>query len=794
MKKIPELLAPAGDKKSVRAALAAGADAVYFGGNLFNARMKARNFTREDMAEIIAICHQNGVKCYLTLNTLILQREWPELARYVAELSTLGLDGLIVQDPGLIFYLTNYYPELSLQTSTQASLAGLEGVRFFEDLGFSRVVLPREMPLSEVKTIAENTDVEIKIFNHGAMCYCRSGQCLMSSLIGARSGNRGLCAQPCRKKYALIKDGEEKPYAYRLSMKDLNTVRHMPEIIDAGVGALKIEGRLKSPEYIYAVVSAYRQALTLAEDGKNRKAGEKALDKASEDMAAVFHRGFTQGRLFEEYDVINPTIQKHYGRLIGTVKACSRGRLTIALNKGESLSVGDGLAFGTTADTGTRVDKIISAHGGEAVIPVRIRLQKGQKVYRNYDAALNEKIQKRIETAPIKTKIPAELNLTFKAGHAVKYRVTTPERVLEGDMPDIIPGQAQSRPLTDALITAQMKKTGDSLYCFSTITAAIEGEPFLSKKELNAVRREILARLSETKSTPKTMPELSIPAPYGHIGKPKIAVSLLKKEDFSRLWPLPVDEWIIPLESPADIDGLMPLIASAHSEGQHVVLAFPQVMNTAETHAFRSRLDEISALGPDGFLARDYEAFALLRSRKFRPEIDATMHVTNAVSAAAFEAWGASAVTLSVETDHRNMREVIAKSPLPVTVVVYGRLQIMISDHCLLDCEHKNCPNCKKQGHFILKDERGACFPGYRDSRGKTRLFNSATLRLTSRDLKPVSDAAKYRLDITDETREEARLAILALTANEKNHPSAISDNRQPDRRYTKGNYDRGVK
>ena len=658
------------------------------------------------------------------------------------------------------------------------------------------------MPLNEVKTISENTDVDIKIFNHGAMCYCRSGQCLMSSLIGGRSGNRGLCAQPCRKKYALITGDGEKPYAYRLSMKDLNTVFHTREITDAGVDALKIEGRLKSPEYIYSVVKAYRNALDLAEDEKTgSKTGDaenhtketKNLKKATQEMAAVFHRGFTEGRLFDVHDVINPTVQKHYGVLVGKVKACSRGRLTIALHRGFTLNQGDGLAFGEKADRGARVDKIIAKRGDEAVIPVRIHLKKGEKVYRNFDSALNEIIHKRIDTAPIITQIPVKLCLTFREGCPVSYRAVT-DNVTEGEIAEIIPGRAEKRPLTGEIITAQMTKTGESLYRFSSVSSEIKGKLFLSKKELNTVRREIIARLSSDKQTSKKIPNLVLDEPYRCFGKPDVAVNLLKASDFSRLYPLSADEWILPLEAPEDIPALKPMIDTIHRDKKRVALAFPQVLTTGACAAFENRLDDALALKPDGFLVRNYEAFAMLTARGIRPEVDATMHVANAVSANAFKAWGASAATLSVETHRENMKAVIQKSPLPITAVVYGRQQMMISDHCLMDCEKKQCVGCVKQGAFSLKDERGALFPGYRGADGMTRIYNSAVLKLTPKDLKALSGAAKYRLDVTDESKEQMGAVIAELTADTNKSNGTLPAVSQATPNYTKGNYDRGVK
>ena len=204
MNKKPELLAPAGTMEAVIAAINGGADAVYFGGKSFNARRNAENMTDEEIKAAVTLCHQHGVKVYVTLNILIKNCEMSELVSTLNFLKTLNLDGLIVQDMGLIYLIRHYFPEFKLQTSTQASVYGVEGVLFFQELGFSRVVLPREMPLTEVAEIKKKTKVELKIFTHGALCYAYSGQCLMSSMIGGRSGNRGLCAQPCRKNYRLF--------------------------------------------------------------------------------------------------------------------------------------------------------------------------------------------------------------------------------------------------------------------------------------------------------------------------------------------------------------------------------------------------------------------------------------------------------------------------------------------------------------------------------------------------------------------------------------------------------------
>jgi putative protease len=252
MKKTVELLAPAGSMEPLHAAAENGADAVYLGGKLFNARMQAGNFDMPELREGLRYAHARGVSIYLTLNTLLGDDEIPRALAYAGEAFYAGIDGIIVQDTGLAALLRKMLPELPLHARTQMTVYDLEGVRMLEEMGFKRVVLARELTLEEVAQIARSTELEVEIFVHGAMCVCYSGQCLMSSMIGGRSGNRGKCAQPCRLAYTLVgPDGRNRPSdrpLYLLSPKDMNTLEHIAEIAASGARSLKIEGRMKSPE------------------------------------------------------------------------------------------------------------------------------------------------------------------------------------------------------------------------------------------------------------------------------------------------------------------------------------------------------------------------------------------------------------------------------------------------------------------------------------------------------------------------------------------------------------------
>jgi len=278
MTKIPELLMPCGSPETVPYAIAGGADAIYFGGTLFNARMNAKNFDRDSIIQTVTLCHRYGVKCYVTLNIQIYDKEMKEALDYAGFLYTAGVDALIITDMGLAALVHQYYPDFDLHASTQMTVHNLDAVRRLHAAGYQRVVVAREISRENLETVCRGTDCEIEMFVHGAICVCTSGQCLMSAMLGGRSGNRGECAQPCRMKY---NDG------YPISLKDMALAEHIPEIMASGVASLKVEGRMKSPSYVYGVAKIYRRLLD-----ENRKANAAEM----KELAALFSRGgFTDG-------------------------------------------------------------------------------------------------------------------------------------------------------------------------------------------------------------------------------------------------------------------------------------------------------------------------------------------------------------------------------------------------------------------------------------------------------------------------------------------------------------------
>ncbi len=787
MGKLPELLAPAGDESGIIAAIHAGADAVYFGGKKFNARQRASNIEDQEMTHNIRLCHQNGVKAYLTLNILIKECEWPSLLDYLSLIATTDIDGIIVQDPGLIWFLRKWCPEISLQTSTQASIGGLYGVKFFEDMGFTRVVLPREMSMDDVVTIKNQTKVELKIFCHGALCYARSGQCLLSSFIGGRSGNRGLCAQPCRKQYVLKNNkGQHVAQGYLLSMKDLNTKEHLNEIVKSGVSALKIEGRLKNPEYIYAVTKAYRDQLD-----DIYRSPQTEHTKHEDIMGQVFNRSFTPGHLFERSGFINPVIQKNRGTLIGRVVSYANRQITIQLKEGVQLSVGDGLAFGESAQKGIRVDKIKSIHG-QIVVPCHFKIELGTSVYRNNNSKLNTFLEKKV-TEPLEfKKIPMRLQLNICENQSVFFEIFTGEKREQGFIYDCIPEKAKKHALNFDIIFEQLSKLGDTDYYLEHLDLKMEDNLFLSKGQLNALRREIIQKIE----TPKSRNFIE---KFGIIHQetikrvqhaPLISVQIREIDQVFTLGYLPVDQWVIPIDDPNDLNTVKSAIQKIKSCHQQVLLAFPKVMNTACCARFSKIMNQIRTLNIDGYLASNYESLMLLKGEDKFIEADSTLHFFNSVTSHALKAWGCRSGVLSNELDIASIREIVERSVIPCTLSVFGYQEAMISDNCIFQCANDQCEKCQRTGNYWLEDEQKKRFPVWKDHFGMIHIYNADKLFLR-KELEKIQGISNYRIKVYDENASELEAVIGGYKHGFCWTMPLLGTHYRG--RYTKGNFLRGV-
>ena len=407
----PELLAPAGGKEALIAAIDNGADAVYFGGELFSARQFASNFTKEELEWAIDYSHIRGARAYVPVNTLVEDTELEKASKYLQFLCSAGADAVIVQDIGILSLLREQLPALPVHASTQMTIHNIDGVKFLQETGVKRVVLAREMSLDEIREIKSRTSVEVECFIHGALCFSYSGQCLLSSMIGGRSGNRGYCAQPCRKKY--ISGGIE---GYLLSPKDLNMSEHIGALIDAGVDSFKIEGRMKRPEYVAGVVRIYRE---LIDRYFASPSDFRVTQYEKNTLLQLFNREFTTGYFYG-----NPgsrLMSREYPHNRGTglgkvIKYDARAKL-VSIDLKAPLRIGDGIGIGNR-EAGITVrniyigsKKVTEASAGSVVqIPLDVEVVKGDAVFKTFDSRLMESLVTRnIKKIPIKMSFKAKV-------------------------------------------------------------------------------------------------------------------------------------------------------------------------------------------------------------------------------------------------------------------------------------------------------------------------------------------------------------------------------------------------
>jgi len=507
MKNIPELLAPVGGFEQLMAAVENGADAVYLGGEFFNARIKAENFDLENMGKAIAYAHIRNVKVFVAMNTLLYDDELSLGLEYARQMNTLGVDAVILQDVGLARLVRRHLPEMKMHLSTQGSVYNLSGVKMAATMGFERVVLARETSLEEIRTICRENVAEIEVFVHGALCMCYSGQCQLSRSIGGRSGNRGLCAQPCRLGFETTEGME-----YPLSTKDLCTIDHLGELAEAGVGSLKIEGRMKSPEYVAIVTGIYRKYLDLY-----AKEGAYTVSKEDrEELTQIFSRGeFTEGYLFgnPKEHLQSGILPKHQGVLIGHVTRgnAGQGLMEIRLAPGKTLNLGDGIEIHNEELTGNVITYLKQEKNGNLQIgDLKGKSKPGDPVFKITDKALMLKARNTFkenswEACKSLKKIDIEMKFTCEPGSLPLLEIIEKNSTGETIYKIVVQGEqmgqkAINRPLTEEKIKSQLEKLGDTPFRAKNMTVMIGADLSLPVSSLNELRRNGISKLAEEKS------------------------------------------------------------------------------------------------------------------------------------------------------------------------------------------------------------------------------------------------------------------------------------------------------
>lgn len=496
-----ELLSPVGNMDVLDAAINSGSDAIYLSGINFGARSFAGNFTNEQLKDAVYKCHLYGIKVYVTVNTIIYESEVERFTKYIDYLVSIGVDALIMQDIGMIDLVHQTYPTLPIHISTQANIHNLEGVKLLEEIGVNRVVLPRETPLKLIREIKQNTNIEIEIFVQGALCMSYSGGCLMSSLIGSRSANRGTCAQCCRQPYSLeINKQIVEENKYLLSTKDLNTLKYIGELIDIGVDSFKIEGRMKSALYVYTATSIYRNAI----DCYKKKGQIKINSKDIKELKTIFNREFTRGFTFNEVNdnYVNKNRPNHMGVEIGKV-ICIKGNYAY-IQLTDDLNINDGIRIIGNNDTGFIVTRMFinekevkNASPNKVVkIKVKSKVDIGNIVLKTSDYELNKRINKKILDM---RKIKINGTVDLKVGENPHLYLS--DGINEVDVfcnhriePSI------KKPLTYEDVDKRLRKLGNTVFELDNLYINMDNNIFMNIKDLNELRRNAIEKLTELRT------------------------------------------------------------------------------------------------------------------------------------------------------------------------------------------------------------------------------------------------------------------------------------------------------
>jgi len=766
----PELLAPAGSPEAYRAAVLAGADAVYLGAKAFNARINAGNFDDEALSEVIKDAHIRGIKIYLVLNTLIKDRELEEARKLASFAYNEGIDGIIIQDPGLVSILKETAPSLPIHASTQMTIHNTDGVKAAQALGISRVVLARELTLREIEEIIHRTGIEAEIFIHGALCISRSGQCLMSSFMGGRSGNRGRCAQPCRLPYTV--ESISASGSYLISPKDLMTLELLPDIIRTGVKALKIEGRMKSPEYVAATVMIYRKYIDMA---VSDPASYKVDPQDIRMLEQVFNRGgFTTGYLKgKDRRLISIEHPKHWGVRVGTVVSADgekqrkfftdRENVLVCVKLNEQVDIGDGIEIWDKNTQSAIISVMMrdgkhvkSAGHGDTVLLGNFNsaAKPGSPVYKTFDKKLmdylSEAASKNVPTVPVTGEFKfyryekPVLTVADNNGHTVRIEGTEPCQ------------EAVSKPLTRERVTEQLRKTGDTPYYFESIDVITDGKSFIPVSAVNVMRREALKELSSKRAAVTDRRIISetgfFPGNAQNLSYTrKISIMFYRLPE--KIGYLPVDRVYL---RPEDLDRM----EEFRDAGTEVFAAVPAVLTDRQMDMYVKRIGELKKK-PDGILAGNLGA--LHRIREEFPDIpvtlDFTMNIFNSYAVGIMKKYKPSGIMPSPELSFEELKEIRSRD-IPLEACVYGVIPVMTLEYCPASnngsCGGK-CGICRNREGY-LTDHRGRRFLYITDPVLKrTTIFSSSILMIDDLDPFEETDVKILRIGIMDEKPDEIR-------------------------------------
>lgn len=728
-----ELLAPVSDYSSFYQGLKAGADAFYFGGKSFGARAYAKNLDNDEIKEMIRVAHIYNKKTYATVNTIVFEKEIEEVIEFLDFLYLAGVDGIIVQDLGIINIITKRYPGLELHASTQMNVRTLKEAKELKKLGFSRIVLPRELSIDEIKHIKDNVDIELEVFIHGALCVSFSGNCLFSSFHGGRSGNRGKCAQPCRQLYQL--DGREELYA--ISPKELNTTEHIKELLELGIHSLKIEGRMKSEDYIYKTTSIYRNIIDNVLLGNIVN-----YEQMNKDLEILFNRKFTKGFLFNENneDFINKDSSNHLGLFIGTIMEVDRNYITFKTK--EDLFFEDGLRI-----IGADLDAVVinqlevdnnMVHEAikDSVVKIRTHYNHeiGSEIFlTSTKRYIKEAESKEIPKINIKGKLYLESNcLCILLDDGKNKVIEKSAKVEEGRNPNFLDR-----------IKEQILKINDTNYSFQELSMEIDKKIFLPIKDINLLRRNAIKELDELRANKyknRKINELINKVRNINRHDTLLIVKCMTKEQIEASISLKIENVIVERAT----------LYNYYKE------KYPEL----NIYYYNSRVED----------EKDFPNLVTNSLGNVKGQISSWyLNTCNSYSLDFLKDYEVQEIGLSTELSFDDINYMtesykLRYNSLPnLLIYAYGRIELMLMKYCPINKEsnllNKGCSLCLDKTHYLKKD--GNDYPLVRDKFCHMRVLNHDTIDLSNHliELEELG-VNSFLLDFTIESEIEVKNTI----------------------------------
>lgn len=788
-----ELLVPVGDFDCLKAAVQNGADAVYLGSSEFNARSSATNFDLKELERAINYAHLRNIKVHLTLNTLIKNNEFETAVFLANKAYELGIDAIIVQDLGLANFLINNFPTLPIHASTQMTCHNLDSALYLEKAGFKRIVLARELSMQEIEHIKSNVSCEIEVFVHGALCISYSGQCLYSSLIGGRSGNRGKCAQGCRLPYELLENSNTIDKGYLLSPKDICSLEILPKLLNTNINSLKIEGRMKSPEYVATATRIYRKYLNKIYNNETYMVEEQDL----KDLLQVFNRGnFSTGHLENKpnHNLIFKEKPNNMGIYIGTVIKYNSNKGYITLKSEDTLNIGDCISLEkesckyTISELMIQNKNIAQVNPGQLITIGRMKgnISVGDKIYKISSKTLSDKSLLSYTQEYIKTPLSCVLDLHLDS--PITLRVFDNSGIEFTIFSEETPEVAINSPITEDRIKTQLNKTKDTPFYFKNIKINMDANLYIPHiSTINELRRLAIEKYSNIildknrKNSLLSFKDLNTQTLIHNDNKIALLLNKLNLSfDYSKLEK--TDKIYIPLKyfSLKEYSNIIKYLSSK----TNLYIYMPTIIKSNYRNLFNNLIEDIlTTYSIKGFVLSNVGCLELLEKYRNKYEFIAN-YTFNIFNNHTINNLNCDVYTISPEINKDEINVLSSNTNKKTELIVYGKLPLMNMGYCLLGNSNKCYPECsqkcKSNNNYYLKDRMNFLFQIEPDNiQTITTIYNSKINSIDTHDI----NIDNLRIDILDENIDEINEIINTVK----------SRNKLEGKYYTNGNLNRIV-